>query len=87
MKRLMMQCQVPASASEDCIQEAWLALLERHPDWDLSEARASAWLLAVALWFGIVPGGKSRQRGPADDALEWDADGRPFDPTPTGSGL
>jgi sugar phosphate permease len=42
-------------------------------------------VLAVALWFGIVPGGKPQPRGKADEISEWDADARRFDPDPTRS--
>jgi RNA polymerase sigma-70 factor, ECF subfamily len=44
----LMRCGVPVSACEDCAQEAWLALLSRHPDWKPDESRTWAWLLAVA---------------------------------------
>jgi RNA polymerase sigma factor (sigma-70 family) len=38
---------VPACECEDCVQEAWLALLMCHPDWRPDGPRARAWLFAV----------------------------------------
>ncbi len=48
LKRLMIQCRVPACDCPDCIQEACLALLNAHPNWALDEPRTVAWLCAVA---------------------------------------
>ncbi len=47
LKRFAMRCRVADSECEDCIQEAWLALLQRHPDWALDQPRTRAWLFAV----------------------------------------
>jgi MFS family permease len=50
---------------------------QRH-GWGAAVALGSLVLLAgVALWFGIVPGGKPQRRGKAADAVDWDPDGRP----------
>ncbi len=48
LKRLIMRCGVPALECEDCIQEAWVALLKKHPSWRPDETRTIVWLLAVA---------------------------------------
>jgi len=48
LKCRIARCGVPACECEDCIQEAWLALQERHSDWALDEPRNLLWLAAVA---------------------------------------
>ena len=48
LKRLIRRCRVPDCDCEDCIQEAWLALLNAHPDWTLDEPRTISWLGTVA---------------------------------------
>ena len=48
LERLMRQLRLPACECEDSIQEAWLALLETHPEWALDEPRTLAFLIVVA---------------------------------------
>ena len=48
LERRAIRWNVPAIECEDCFQEGWLALLERHPDWEPEEPRARAFLIAVA---------------------------------------
>jgi RNA polymerase sigma-70 factor, ECF subfamily len=47
LKRLALRCHLPPCECEDCVQEAWLALLEAHPDWALDEQRTTSWLQRV----------------------------------------
>jgi RNA polymerase sigma factor (sigma-70 family) len=47
LRSVTIRFRVPSSEREDCVQEAWLALLEKHPDWPLEEPRTLAWLVAV----------------------------------------
>ncbi len=54
--------------------------------WGVAVPLGSLVLLAgVALWFGIVPGGKPPRSGKAGDALEGEPDLRPWGPNPTHS--
>ncbi len=48
LKRLAARRGVCAWDWEDCVQEAWLALLLEHPDWTLDEPRSWAFLRCVA---------------------------------------
>jgi RNA polymerase sigma-70 factor (ECF subfamily) len=48
LRGLLFHHRVPVSECEDCVQEAWLALVTEHPDWGPAEARTRAWLCAVA---------------------------------------
>ena len=47
-RRLPGRCGVGDWDWEDCVQEAYLALLVGHPDWTVDEPRAWAWLRRVA---------------------------------------
>ncbi len=46
--RILVACLgLPRSEREDCVQEAWLALLRKHPDCTLEEPDTQAWLCVV----------------------------------------
>ena len=46
--RILVACLgLPRSEREDCVQEAWLALLRKHPDCTLEEPDTQAWLCGV----------------------------------------
>ncbi len=46
--RILVACLgLPGSEREDCVQEAWLALLRKHPDCTLEERNTQAWLCGV----------------------------------------
>ncbi len=47
LKRLARRYRVPPSESDDCAQEALLALLIAHPDWPIENPRTIAWLCGV----------------------------------------
>ena len=38
---------LPASDRDDCVQEAFLALLKTHPEWRLDDHKTKAWLAGV----------------------------------------
>lgn len=46
--RVTARCGAPAHEREDCVQEAWFALLVRHRDWPLDDPRTWRWLQRVA---------------------------------------
>ncbi len=47
LNRLARRCRAPACDCDDCVQDAFLALLKAHPDWMMDDPRTVAWLAGV----------------------------------------
>lgn len=47
LKRVVARHGLPEADQEDCVQETWLALLVRDPDWSLDDPKTWRWLQRV----------------------------------------